>query len=69
MWLQTATLLNHIYHLPIYERMLIVERTIHSIRKEQTICEPEIIDTHFASEQTLAKDWINPIEDKAWKDL
>jgi hypothetical protein len=31
----TATLLNQIYHLPLYERMLIVERTIHSIRTEK----------------------------------
>jgi hypothetical protein len=28
----TAVLLNQIYHLPVNERMLIVERTVHSIR-------------------------------------
>ena len=25
--------------------------------------------THFASEQALAKDWLLPEEDEAWKDL
>jgi hypothetical protein len=32
----TATLLNQIYHLPVSERMLIVERTIRSIRTENS---------------------------------
>ncbi|MDR1222248.1 MAG: hypothetical protein LBL07_05135 [Tannerella sp.] len=31
----TAALLNQIYHLPVSERMLIVERTIRSIRTEK----------------------------------
>ena len=31
----TANILEQIYHLPVYERMLIVERTIHSIRIER----------------------------------
>jgi hypothetical protein len=25
--------------------------------------------TYFASEKTLAKDWLTPEEDKAWRDL
>ena len=25
--------------------------------------------THFASQKTLAKDWLLPEEDEAWKDL
>ena len=25
--------------------------------------------THFASEKTLAKDWLDPKEDEAWQDL
>ncbi|HOB83869.1 MAG TPA: hypothetical protein PKX27_03370 [Bacteroidales bacterium] len=29
----------------------------------------DTILTHFASEETLAKDWLSPEEDKAWKDL
>ena len=27
------------------------------------------ISTHFASEKVLAKDWLLPEEDEAWKDL
>lgn len=33
---------------------------------------PEITDsvtTHFASEKVLAKDWLTPEEDLAWRDL
>jgi len=26
-------------------------------------------ETHFASEYVLAKNWLTPEEDKAWKDL
>lgn len=29
----------------------------------------EKIHTHFASENSLAKDWLTPEEDEAWKDL
>ena len=29
----------------------------------------EEIETHFASENSLAKDWNTPEEDEAWKDL
>ncbi len=29
----------------------------------------DAILTHLASEKSLAKDWLNPEEDKAWKDL
>jgi hypothetical protein len=65
----TATLLNQIYHLPLYERILIAERTIHSIREDKRINEPDAIQTHFASEQVLAKDWSNKTEDEAWQGL
>ena len=69
----TAILLNQIYHLPVYERMLIVERTIHSIRMDEnkymSITEPDVVQTHFASEHVLAKDWLNDTEDEAWKSL
>ena len=27
------------------------------------------LDTAIASEPTLAKDWLSPVEDEAWKDL
>lgn len=29
----------------------------------------EKIETHLASETALAKDWLNPTENEAWKDL
>jgi hypothetical protein len=31
--------------------------------------EQTAIKTHLASEYVLAKDWLNPQEDEAWKDL
>jgi hypothetical protein len=37
--MQTAALLNQIYRLPLYDRMLIVERTIHSMRTEANTLE------------------------------
>jgi hypothetical protein len=33
--MEAASILNHIYHLPVRERILIAERTIHSIRLER----------------------------------
>jgi hypothetical protein len=40
----TATLLKQIYRLPVYERILIAEHTIHSIRTEKnghtTVADP-----------------------------
>ena len=33
---------------------------------ENIVSEPPI---HYASEKMLAKDWLSPEEDKAWKDL
>jgi hypothetical protein len=71
--MNTATLLKQIYHLPVSERMLIVERTIHSIRSNEdelrVFIEPDTVQTHFASEQVLSKDWSNKMEDEAWKSL
>ncbi len=29
----------------------------------------EKIETHLASQSTLAKDWLNPEEDQAWQNL
>jgi hypothetical protein len=36
---------------------------------EQQPSIPDDIETHFASEHTLAADWLTPEEDQAWKDL
>jgi hypothetical protein len=53
--------------------MLIVERTIRSIRRDgkegMTYTEQDTVQTHCASEQVLAKDWLNQTEDEAWKSL
>jgi hypothetical protein len=42
-----------------------------NILKEETGQETDIdkIQTHFASEKVLTKDWLLPQEDEAWKDL
>jgi hypothetical protein len=34
---------------------------------EQNLADNPI--THYASTATLAKDWLNPLEDEAWQDL
>jgi hypothetical protein len=40
------------------------------IRKETRLgISNDKIFTHFASEKTLAKDWLSPQEDEAWKNL
>jgi hypothetical protein len=31
--------------------------------------QPDNIETHFASQFALAKEWLTPEEDRAWKDL
>ena len=39
---------------------------------DEAIKEPLTMDrplTHFASEKSLAKDWLTPEEDTAWQDL
>jgi hypothetical protein len=71
--MSTATLLKQIYRMPVHERMLIAERTIHSIRAEKNeslnAAEPDAVQTHYASEQVLSKDWSTETEDEAWKRL
>lgn len=40
------------------------------IRKETKSGTPnDKVFTHFASEKALAKDWLSPVEDEAWKNL
>jgi hypothetical protein len=65
----TATLLNQIYQLPVSERLLIVERTVRSIRRDEKELKQDAVQTHFASEQVLAKDWSNKTENEAWMSL
>ena len=52
--------------LPYKEKLKLSE-----VLKEETKQKPENDNTltHFASEKVLAKDWLLPEEDEAWKDL
>ncbi len=52
--------------LPYKEKLKLTEL----LKKEtkQTTRNDNIL-THFASEKVLAKDWLLPEEDEAWKDL
>ena len=52
--------------LPVMEK----QKLFTSLLKEK-IDKPgdNFIYTHFASEKSLAKDWLSSEEDKAWKDL
>ena len=52
--------------LPVVEK----QRLLTSLIKE-SFSKPgdDTIMTHFASEKALAKDWLSPEEDQAWKDL
>ena len=55
-----------IKQLPYNEKLKLSE-----VLKKETRQKPENdkILTHFASEKVLAKDWLLPEEDEAWKDL
>jgi hypothetical protein len=39
------------------------------ILKKETKEKNDPVETHLASEKVLAKDWLLPEEDEAWKDL
>lgn len=58
--------LNLVRQLPYKEKLKLSE-----VLKEETgqKTENDRIQTHFASEKALAKDWLLPEEDEAWKDL
>jgi hypothetical protein len=46
-----------------------VKPTIHTMAYRQKAKKPDFVATHLASESVLAKDWLNPQEDEAWKNL
>jgi hypothetical protein len=52
--------------LPYNEKLKLTE-----VLKKETKQKSEVdnVLTHFASEEVLAKDWLSPEEDEAWKDL
>jgi len=37
--------------------------------REPGPADSNVVETHWASEYVLAKDWLNTKEDEAWKDL
>ena len=56
-------------HLPMQFIGKKVEVIAFSIEEADIEKGVEKIQTHFASEQVLAKDWLTTEEDEAWKDL
>ncbi len=50
-----------------YKEKLKLSEVLKKETKKKT--ENDNILTHFASEKALAKDWLLPEEDEAWKDL
>mgnify|MGYP000096551866 CR=1 FL=1 len=55
-----------IKQLPYNDKIKLIEL----LEKETSeMPENDKIQSHFASEKVLAKDWLLPEEDEAWKDL
>jgi hypothetical protein len=46
-----------------------VEVIAFTFEEATVVKEPDATYTHFASERSLAKDWLTDEEDKAWQDL
>ncbi len=59
-------IVSMVRQLPYKEKLKLSE-----VLKKETnqITEKDTTLTHFASEKVLAKDWLLPQEDAAWKDL
>lgn len=59
-------IVSMVRQLPYKEKLKLSEM----LQKETNqITEKDSILTHIASEKVLAKDWLLPHEDEAWKDL
>jgi hypothetical protein len=57
-------------HLPenfVGKQVEVIAFTLNDIAEQPDLKDKPM--THFASEKVLAKDWLTPEEDKAWKDL
>ncbi len=64
--LSFSQLVELIRQLPYREKLKLSEL----LKKETGQPEEEDrIETHLVSEKILAKDWLSPEEDEAWKDL
>ena len=64
--LTSKQLIAAIRQLPISERQLLFTSLLKDAVQEQ---EENTTVTHFASEKTLAKDWLTKEEDEAWQTL
>lgn len=47
----------------------LLEELLDFIRRLKSRRGPERLETALASESSLAKDWLKPEEDEAWRDL
>ena len=47
----------------------LLEETLHFIRFLKTKMVKRKMETAIASESSLKKDWLNPVEDSAWQNL
>ena len=54
-----------VFQLPYMKRVELQEL----LRKEIVEKEQDFVLTHVASENLLAREWLSPKEDEAWKDL
>jgi hypothetical protein len=59
-----------------FQQLMIFLQQLSAIEKQKIVSfllkekiEQDATMTHFASEKTLAKDWLSPEEDAAWADL
>jgi len=59
-------IVNLVNQLPYKEKLKLSEFLKKETRQDT---EKEKIQTHFASEKVLSRDWLLPEEDEAWKDL
>jgi hypothetical protein len=64
--LSFSQVLEIIRQLPYREKLKLSEVLKKETKQKQA--EDKVL-THFASEKVLAKDWLLPEEDEAWKDL
>ena len=63
-----AQILEEILKLPLKEKQQLISSLLKNQAKKDDEQHDQIM-THFASEEVLARDWLTPEEDEAWKDL
>lgn len=62
------------FNLPLtFEQVALIARQLPKTERRKLVellqKEKDLVQTHFASQDTLAVDWLNPEEDKAWQHL